>query len=328
MMKVKSLLACFLFLPSFSINALAVTVVRNEVLYSIDGKYAAFTSLGEVNGTFYCSFRLANSHVDRMGGDKGKIVVLKSKNGVKWKPYKEFSCDTLDLRDPKLIVEPNKSLYLYCHGVRYVDGKSLLRQSLMLRLNNFAHSRKFTTLQFRTHNKNNWLWNVCWIGGVLYGYRYLPVFGLVSSIDGINFSDVEIPSTNNKSTEADIEEMPNGQLISVVRVNGSSTLIGICNNDGSNFAWYDSGVQLESPEVIRVGDDIYVAGRYVRENKRTTSLFKYNPLSCSLDYLLDVSESGDCGYPGMAYYNDRLYISYYYKNNQTQASVYLAEIML
>lgn len=327
-MKEKVLIAYLVFICLFSIDAFAVSLVKNDVIFSVDGKYAAFTSLVEFKGSMYCSFRLANNHVDKKGADKGIIVVLKSKDGNKWKPYKEFSCDTLDLRDPKLIVAPYKKMYLYYHGVNYIDGKSSMRQTMMLHLNAFSRSRQFTKLHFSSHNKNNWLWNAKWINGTLYGYRYLPVFGLVASTDGVNFSEVVIPSADRNTTEADVEQMANGQLLSIVRVNGSNTIVGISNPDGSGFIWHDSGVRLESPEAIRVGDDIYVSGRYVRENKRTTSLFKFNPITYDLDYLLDISESGDCGYPGMAYGNGKLYISYYYKNNPSRTSIYLAEIKL
>lgn len=115
-------------------------------------------------------------------------------------------------------------------------------------------------------------------------------------------------------------------MLSIVRVNGCNTIIGTCKLDGTGFTWYDSGVQLESPEAIRVDGDIYVAGRYVRENKRSTALFKYNPSSRNLDFLLDLSEGGDCGYPGMVYYNGKLFLSYYRKNKMSQTSIYLAEI--
>src|SRR5690606_6273887 len=85
-------------------------------------EYSAFTDLIRFNGHFYCSFRIGTGHV---GGEDGKIRILRSKDGQKWKTVALMEKEGIDLRDPKLSVTPDGRIMVIIGGSVY-DGKELL----------------------------------------------------------------------------------------------------------------------------------------------------------------------------------------------------------
>src|SRR5918992_4804175 len=70
------------------------------------GKHNAFTDLIRWREKFYCTFREADAHV---GGD-GKLRVLESTDGTKWKSVALVAEEGIDLRDPKLSIAPDDRL--------------------------------------------------------------------------------------------------------------------------------------------------------------------------------------------------------------------------
>ena len=48
---------------------MAQEIVSSLLIWSQEGKYAAFTTLAKYKRHFYCAFRQANSHVNKNGMD-------------------------------------------------------------------------------------------------------------------------------------------------------------------------------------------------------------------------------------------------------------------
>ena len=307
---------------------LASKVVHRRIIWSEDECYLAFTSLAHHKKYFYCAFRIAKTHVDKNGADNGEIMIIRSKDAISWEFFKKIAVDGYDLRDPKLIVDMDKNLSIMLQSVKYENGHAIERKNLIADLYSNNNAVILRTMSFPDDNEMYWLWDAKWIDYCMYGYLYIPHFSLVCSTDGTTFTELSIPTIAGRKTESVIGSYENGLLLSVVRVNGSNTLIGVCNENGEDYEWHDSGVQLESPVMVKIGGRYIVAGRYVTDNKRTTSLFELNAKSYKLEHILDLPSSGDCGYPGISFYKGKLFISYYNRNEKGYADIHLAVVKL
>jgi len=103
-----------------------VTTVTVQKIYD-EGTHAAFTSLARYKGKYYCSFREGWSHVfDEEGNAEGRVKILCSKDGNRWKVVADIGLDSTDLRDPKLTVTPDGRLMVTIGGSVY-RNRSLVR---------------------------------------------------------------------------------------------------------------------------------------------------------------------------------------------------------
>ena len=87
-------------------------------------QHEAFTDLIQFNGKWFCTFRKSKAHV---GGD-GKIPVLVSDDGEKWKTAAELTEQGIDLRDPKFSITPDNRLMLVMGGSLYEETTLKERQ--------------------------------------------------------------------------------------------------------------------------------------------------------------------------------------------------------
>jgi hypothetical protein len=71
--------------------------------------HSAFTDLIRFKGKWLCTFREADNHA---GGQDGKIRVIVSEDGDKWKSSALLAEDGVDLRDPKISITPDGKLML------------------------------------------------------------------------------------------------------------------------------------------------------------------------------------------------------------------------
>ena len=160
-----------------------------------------------------------------------------------------------------------------------------------------------------------------WIGKKAYGFLYIPRFSFVESDNGLDFRVIATPSIDGVATEASLALFDNEHLVSVVRVNRKNAMIGLYNLKIQSFQWYDSGVRLDAPVLVNVGNEIYVCGRYFRDNIITTSIFRLNKTTYKLEFILDLPSGGDCAYPGLVYEKGLLYISYYNANKDGSSEI-------
>ncbi len=309
-------------------SLIAQHIVSCQVIWSQKGKYVAFTTLAKHKGYFYCAFRQANTHVDKEGMDNGEIIILRSKDATSWREYKYLSINGFDLRDPKLTVDTKGALNIMLQAVKYEKGKAKYRRSLITRLDEARIKHEHKPLLFDSFITNNWLWDMRWIGKNAYGFLYIPRFCFVKSENGVDFSVVETPVIDGILTEASTAMFDDTHLVSVVRVNGKKAMVGLCNREGQEFKWYDSGVRLEAPALVNVGDEIYVCGRYFHDDTIMTSMFRLNRTTLELEHILDLPGGGDCSYPGLVYEKGFLYISYYNAMKNGASDILIAKCYL
>ena len=115
----------FLLLTFMAVVGLPMKSLDIPPSYQIwnNAPHNAFTSLIEYNAHLYCAFREGKTHVDKTGGDNGKIRILHSVDGLVWESVDVISKKGWDLRDPFLSIRPDGRLTLSCGGAEYHIGK-------------------------------------------------------------------------------------------------------------------------------------------------------------------------------------------------------------
>ena len=113
-------------------------VMAQSVRYDVrkiwdNGSHCAFTSLIRFKGQYYCSFREGETHIfDSQGNAEGKIRILTSHDGKRWKPLPLIGKQGYDLRDPKLSITPDGRLMVIVGGSIYRDRQIVGRRPQVL----------------------------------------------------------------------------------------------------------------------------------------------------------------------------------------------------
>ncbi|UKI18107.1 MAG: hypothetical protein L6V80_00420 [Bacteroidales bacterium] len=147
-------------------------------------------------GQYYCSFREGETHIfDSQGNAEGKIRILTSRDGKRWKPLPLIGKQGYDLRDPKLSITPDGRLMVIVGGSIYRNRQIVGRIPQVL----FSEDgRTFTPpepieLDSAASSGTDWLWRVTWNGDTGYGVNYAmrpdgdADIHLVSTKDGIHY---------------------------------------------------------------------------------------------------------------------------------------------
>lgn len=306
----------FLLCTSFSLYAKEPT----EIVIWKGDSHAAFTALVQYNNKLYCAFRNANNHVDFQGKDCGAIKIIRSADGEKWESFLTYREKGYDLRDPQLSVSPSGELMLLTEKVQYKEGHDVTRNTCVSFIREDGTYTPLKHINFEISKNCNWIWNVEWIDGVAYGFCYVPFFGMVRSLDGINYELVETINLNRNPSEASIAKMNKNEYLAVVRTDGVAYL-GIYDVKKQNWNWKDCEEMIACPKIITIKRELLVVGRSYEEDLKTT-LYRYNKSTKQLESLIRISGGKDCSYPGIAYNKKKLYISYY-KGDVKKSDIYL-----
>lgn len=301
------------------------TLMNNSLIWE-GNKYAAFTSLILHEGFFYCAFREANMHADLSGADIGRIVILKSKDGVDWEKFRVAHVDGFDLRDPQLFTNSDKHLILLVEKVKYVNREAIVRESCFIDLTDNPEQIILSPIRFENNIGWNWLWNVNLINDTIYGFTYAPYFAFYKSVDGKQFQHVSTPNLVNQPTESAIIDLSENTFLAVVRQSDFAA-IGTSYDNGKTWRWKQSSHRLECPKMIHYKRNVLLVARNT-DRQSHTSIYMYNSKTNDFDVIFDLPDSGDCSYPGIVEKNGYLYISYYHSKSETHSDIYIAKVKI
>lgn len=291
--------------------------------------HCAFTDLAEYNGKVYCCFREATSHVPENSAGFGSIRILETTDGEKWESIGTISDPNYDLRDPKLSVTPDGRLMLLfgrylpdsnsTHArtcAKFISDEELAQAQLT---NGDIHE---IVIEGNPDISHYWLWRIKWIDGRAFGVAYkngqLPL--LVKSSDGINYTIVSV--LDALGNEADIELLPDGRMLIVMRAQDGDGFVGTSNPPFDKWEWQETSTLIHCPAILTVDGVTYIAGR----STWGTMLFTLVDHDIHT-YALLPSEGGDNAYPGIVFRNNELWISYYGASDRG-ISVFLSKISL
>ena len=293
-----------------------------------EAPHNAFPDMVRFNNQWYLAFREADSH--DVSSD-GNVQVIRSTDGVTWEPVVEFDRIGEDLRDARLTVLDDSRLMLNSAAAPLDSVYS--RQSLCW----FSENGTDWSDAYEVGEEDWWLWSVAQHpDGDLYGVAYgrlgenptpTTTTRLYNSSDGMNYVTVVPTLTSEGSTnEADIVFCQDGTAVTLVRGSSGRCYVGTSNGDYTNWTFKTIYSKIGGPELIELPDGNILAASRLTDGIGRTSISWLDPDDGIMEELLTLPSGGDCGYPGMVWHNDRLWITYYSSHGDGKARIYFAEV--
>ncbi len=295
----------------------------------------AFTDLTIHNGKWFCVFREGSSHAP---GSNGTIRIIQSSDGEFWSNAGVISEKGVDLRDPKISVTPEGRLMILMGGSIYEGEESPGRRKLIsarTRVSFSTNGTDWTSPQPVSIPDNNWLWRVSWHKGVGYGFSYntgVPLEKMKITLwrtkDGINYEKIVSPQTptNCYPDEATIRFLSDDTMIALVRndCDIGPAYIGISKPPYEQWRFINSGKPVQGPNFIIVDNMMVYSGRDFAPGPCTVVGFMTTE-KCTP--VINLPSRGDTSYPGIVWYNNHLWVSYY-STHEDRTSIYLAKLRI
>lgn len=286
----------------------------------------SFTDLVRFQDRFYCTFREAADHVS----SDGKIRIISSADGNAWQPTSLIASSAGDLRDPKLTVTPTGRLMLSgcCNQAGQYQTMTWL-----------SDDGATWDIGHAVGNPNMWIWSPTWYHGTAYGVGYdctgtNNALTLYTTQNGVAWNTLatNLFPSGGWPNEASIVFDHNGTAHMLLRRDtGTMTAqLGMAKAPYTDWTWQDLGQRVGGPKMIELPDGRLLAAARLYEAypNRHTALCWVDPSAGTTTEALRLPfdpTAGDCGYPGMVYYGDVLYVSYYAVQNGV-GNIYLAEV--
>ncbi len=298
------------------------------------GNHNAFTGLTRYQDKFFCVFREGQGHVS----PEGKIRVLSSPDGESWKSEALLVKEGYDLRDPKITVTPGGKRLMINGGAAIREGKKT-EQEFHSFVTFSANGKDWEPIEW-VFQPNRWLWRVTWFQEKAYGVAYkvgarnrsTRRFGttLIQSPDGINYSVlVEELYQEGGPTEATLRFDDDGTCYCLHRRDGKDTrtaLVGKSQPLYKEWSWQDLGLYYGGPNFIKLPNGQWIAaGRIFTDDGAKTILCQLDVETGKLIQKLTLPSGGDTSYPGLVWYDDQLWVSYY-SSHEGKTSIYFAQI--
>jgi hypothetical protein len=327
------LVVLFLIGATYAFGAVPITVELVEVKKIWDeAPHNAFTDLVRWNERFYCAFREGRGHVST----DGKIRVLKSKNANLWESAALVVLEGYDLRDAHLSVTPDGRLMLLGGAApRKQDNQSAPTGTFVC----FSKDGKRWTKPRIVVKPGRWLWCVTWHKGKAYGVSYaagegMPYLDLLVSSDGVNYQPhVAKLFGEGYPTEVTLRFDADDTCYALVRRDRhrdkpSSAMLGVSKPGYKKWLWHDLGAGFNGfggPNLIRIPGGHWIGAGRMHDGGAHTALTYIDVKNGTMTKLLKLPSGGDTSYPGLVWYEDMLYVSYY-SSHEGKTSIYLAKL--
>ncbi|HKB06552.1 MAG TPA: sialidase family protein [Gemmataceae bacterium] len=291
------------------------------------GQHNAFTDLARFNDQWFCVFREGKAHVS----PDGAIRVLTSTDGKEWSSAALITSKTMDLRDPKIMVTPEKELMIVAAGALH-DKSKHSHQSLVW----ISKDGKDWGEPTPVADPDFWLWRVSWHGDAALGIGYPTGKGDTGGIRVYRSTDGKAWETVAKS--AFDKDYPNETGI-VINADGTATALlrrdkgtltaqlGTAKPPYAEWTWRDLGVRVGGPAMIRVPDIGLIAVVRLHDKKVRTGVCAVDEKAGTLTELVTLPSGGDTSYAGLVWHDGLLWVSYY-ASHEGKTSVYLAKVRL
>jgi len=295
-------------------------------------KHNAFTDLIRFKGRWLCIFREGNGHA----GDNGKLCLISSDDGDIWQLSHEFILPERDLRDGKLSITADGHLLVNCFasGAAPQPGQSLSYHS-----DDGLHWSEPQPIG----DPGIWIWRTVWHNASGYSLGYGPLqpnkrgVRLYQTPDGRHYHTL-IPTLHDQNgpSEFDMVFREDGRCLCLLRRDnlngggGDNGLLGIASPPYLEWRWLDLGERIGGPVMIELPDQrLFAAVRKYRFDDEGQVAGEWLEL-CQVDSdwgelatRYSLPSGGDCGYAGMVWHNDALWVSYY-SSHEGQTNIYLA----
>ncbi|WP_143406467.1 hypothetical protein [Estrella lausannensis] len=290
----------------------------------------AFPDLIYFQGRYFVSLRQAETHFSA----KSKILILTSTDLVQWAQAAEMALPGHDLRDPKLSIVPDGRLMLNM-GSLDINSKGALGSFVSFSKTGFTWTSPHSILE-----TGMWLWRITWHQGKGYGvsYRFFDplkkelewIVDLHQTDDGVSFHKIASLNVKGHPNEATVRFDDEGSMWILIRrdKNWKSKAVLLRGRPPyREFHHLPLNSYLGGPNFLEVKGQWIVAGRFVSINpygifeRMGISLLSHGKVGVPLF----LPGTGDLGYPGMVWNEERLLVCYY-ASEENLSSIYLAGI--
>lgn len=294
--------------------------------------HSAFTSLIRFNDAFYCSFREGSGH---MPGTDGKIRVIRSPDGKKWESVALLEKSSFDLRDPSLSVTPDGRIMVSIGGSVYdpqVRSKFLARYPMIsfsdTKGEHFSDPEKAT---INPPGDKNWIWRVTWHKGIAYGMSYVEDgLVLMQSTDGRNYEKVAVLNIDGYPNESTIRFDQNDRMYALVRREQKDQMGVLATSQPPYTEWNYTKLarRLGGPNFLFSSDGkrLIMGTRLYEPDGHYTGIL-ITDLNGKILKTIKLPSKGDCSYPGMVLYKNKLWVSYY-SSHEDRTSIYFTSLKL
>lgn len=290
-----------------------------------EAPHNAFTDLTRFNDVWVCGFREAPAHAG--GVPDSQMRILTSADGESWKSAAVLKDERGDIRDAKFSLLPDGRLMMLT-AIRKFDTSDFSHQSLVW----FTRDLDQWDGPYDVGEPNLWLWGITWKGGTGYSIGYHtdhPRFArLYSTTDGVNFTvlveDLQIddPYPNESKIVFDSD----GTAFCLLRAKESAHF-GKAVAPYTDWTWKKLDRTVGGPALLEIpGHGLLGAGR-LNNPKAETALFWISPETAEITDALTLPSGGDTSYPGLVWYEDVLWVSFY-SSHEGKSSIYLAKVAL
>ena len=283
----------------------------------------AFTDLTRFNGQWFCVFREGKAHVS----PDGAVRVLSSPDGKAWASAAVITSTNADLRDPKIVVTPNKELMLTAAGALHPPAEHNHQTYVW-----FSRDGANWSAPFAIGDADMWLWRVTWheanAYSVGYGTAAEHFVRLYTSSDGKAFKAL-IPKLFEEGypNESSIVFEPNKTALCLLRRDGNPATgkLGMAKPPYTAWEWKDVGVKIGGPHMLRLPDGRLLACVRLYDGGARTSLAWIDWATGKLIEFQRLPSGGDSSYAGLVWHENLLWVSYY-SSHEGKTSIYLARV--
>lgn len=301
------------------------TVVWTEKVWS-SAPHNGFTDLVRYKDRWFCAIREGSAHRSA----DGSIRILTSTDGEIWKPAARISSSAGDLRYPKLSAASDGRLFLVAieerQGIVWERHQSAIWTS--------PDGRNWGA-PVAVCEPNMQLGRLTWHNRMAFAAAYSNVRDEFLRIYGAPAIDKFAALTPKQlegqaPAEASIVFPQGDDALCLAQrdAKGATAALGRAKPPYRGWLWTDLNVRLETPNMIVLPDDrIVVAGRTASGGASRLALFWLDQEDNRLREFLTLPSNGDAGYPGLAWHDGLLWVSYHSSQEGT-AGIYIAKVRL
>jgi len=296
------------------------------------GSHNAFPDLQWWQGSLYCALREGEAHES---GQDGAVVLLKRENPQNWTLVDRVTHPQSDLRDPKLSVAPDGSLYLLAGAAkRDASGKYLRFDSLVRHMRPNHKWDDWHTVG----DKGWWLWRVSWDKEGAYGIAYCITdptqrttpwkASLWHTTEGLVYETVCSLDVGAYPSEGTVLRTSDNRLVAVIRRGLQAeehAYVGHSQAPYCQWKWSRLTRHIGAPDLLLDSSQhLRIAGRIFEEDAPRTFVGRIVNKQLHVDLVLP--SGGDNSYPSLALDEEGRLLCAYYSSHEETTAVYLATL--
>lgn len=290
--------------------------------------FAAFTDITYYNNAWYIVFRAGTKHV---GGLNGEIKILKSNDAITWTVQNIIVNDTLDLRDPKFVIDSaNNNIYLKYTGIRYETSGNKIFEFITLYSTTNQAWAKSKQIDYDNTREQFLFWRLTYSKGKMYSAAYhSPILGgyttdniclFNSKTNFETYAAIGKLNLGKSPNEATIRFDESDNMYFLIRREVAHVALGISTPaDYTKVKWLEDplSARLSSPNFLFYNNKLLICGR--DQDDSQFKFFSYNLSTNKVEKKFTFPSGDETGYGGMSFNpdnKDELLISYYVINGE------------